>query len=135
MKGIEALNFDESLVVAFERVATTFPSRRALGSERWEPTFRELNQTANRLAHRLIACGVHPGDRTAILMAHDAPMVAAVLGALKAGQIIVALDPGDPLARLKTLVEDAEPSIIVTDVQNRELAAEFARSGRHVLNF
>jgi amino acid adenylation domain-containing protein len=135
MKGTDALNLDESLVVAFERVAMIFSSRIALGSERWEPTYQELNQTANRLAHRLIACGVSPGDRIAILMAHDAPMVAAVLGALKAGQIIVALDPGDALPRLKTLVEDAEPSVVVTDVQNRELAAEFARTGRRVLNF
>ena len=79
MKEFENLNFDESLVAAFERVAMAFPSRIALGSDVWEPTYRELNETANRLAHRLIACGVGSGDRAAILMSHDAPMVAAVL--------------------------------------------------------
>jgi non-ribosomal peptide synthetase component F len=57
---MEASDFDESPVVAFERVAATFPSRIALGSDVWEPTYRELNETANRLAHRLIACGL-PG--------------------------------------------------------------------------
>ena len=101
----------------------------------WEPTYRELNETANRLAHRLIACGVASGDRAAILMSHDAPMVAAVLGILKAGQIVVALDPDDPVSRLKMLVEDAEPSVIVTDGQNRELAAEFAHPGCQYLEF
>jgi amino acid adenylation domain-containing protein len=134
-EGIETLDFDESLVTAFERVATTFPTRIALSSDAWEPTYRELNETANRLAHRLIAYGFGLGDRAAILISHDAPMVAAVLGILKAGQIVVALDPGDPIARLKMLVEDAEPSIIVTDVQNETLAAEFAYSGCRVLNF
>ena len=92
----EALDLDESLVAAFERVAATVPSRIALGSNVWEPTYRELNETANRLAHRLIARGVASGDRVAILMSHDAPAIAAVLGALKAGAIVMACDPGDP---------------------------------------
>jgi amino acid adenylation domain-containing protein len=133
-EGVEAPD-DESLVAAFERVAATFPSRVALGSEAWEPTYRGLNETANRLAHRLIACGVASGDRVAILMSHDAPLVAAVLGILKAGSIVVALDPGDPVSRLKMLVEDAEPRVVVTDVQNRNLAEEFGHLGCSILNF
>ena len=133
--GVETFDFDESLVTAFERVATTFPSRIALSSKAWEPTYRELNETANRLARRMIARGFGLRDRAAILMSHDAPMVAAILGILKAGQVVVALDPGDPVARLKMLVEDAEPSIIVTDVQNETLAAEFACPGCQILNF
>ena len=68
-------------------------------------------------------------------MSHDAPMVAAVLGVLKAGQIVVALDPGDPVSRLKMLVEDAEPNVIVTDVQNRNLAAEFGHPDCSILDF
>ena len=32
-EGLEAPDFDESLVAAFERVPTAFPSRIALGSE------------------------------------------------------------------------------------------------------
>ena len=134
-EGAEALDFDESLVAAFERVAATFPSRMALGSDVWEPTYRRLNETANRLAHRLIACGVVSGDPVAILMSHDAPLVAAVLGILKAGAIVVALDPGDPVSQLKMLVEDAKPSIVVTDVENRNLAAEFGHLGCSIMNF
>ena len=57
------------------------------------------------------------------------------VGAVKAGQIIVALDPGDPISRLKMLVEDTEPSVIVTDAANRNLAAEFAPPGCRILNF
>ena len=56
-EGVEAPDFDESLVAAFERVAKAFPSRIALGSEVWETTYTELNETANRLAHRLAAYG------------------------------------------------------------------------------
>ena len=62
-------------------------------------------------------------------------MVAAVLGILKAGQIVVALDPGDPVSQLKMLVEDAEPGVIVTDAQNRNLATELRKPGLPYLGF
>ena len=121
-ESVEEPDFDELLVAAFEQVAVTFASRIALGSDVWEPTYRELNETANCLAHRLIACGVVLGGHTAILMSHDAPIVAGVLGILKAGQIVVALNPDDPVSQLKMLVEDAEPSVIVTDGQNQKFS-------------
>jgi amino acid adenylation domain-containing protein len=129
------LDLDESLVAAFQRVAASVPSRIALCSDVWEPTYRELNERANRLAHRLIACGVAPGDRVAILMSHDTPAIGAVLGALKAGAIVMACDPGDPPSRLEMLVEDAEPGVIVTDVHNLHLAVARARANLGVLNF
>ena len=129
------MNFDESLVEAFERVAAIFPTRFALGSDRWEPTFQQLNDTANRLAYRLIATNVGLGDRAAILMSHDAPMIAGILGILKAGLIVVSINPDDPVSRLKMFVEDAEPSIIVTDGQNYKLAAQISRSGCRIIIF
>jgi amino acid adenylation domain-containing protein len=124
-----------SLVDAFERIAEVFPSRIAVSSGIWQPTYRELNETANRLAHRLMNSGVGLGSRVAILMSHDAPMIAAIVAATKAGQIVVALDPSDPLPRLTMLVQDAEPSIIVVDVANLNLAAEFAPPGCNILSF
>jgi amino acid adenylation domain-containing protein len=130
-----ALNLNESLVSAFERVVSRFPSRIALGSSVWEPTYQELNETANRLAHRLIGYGTNSGDRVAVLMSHDAPMVAAVIGILKARQIVVALNPDDPVARLKMLVEDTQPSVVVTDGKNRALVAEFTPPNCRILDF
>ncbi len=123
-KGRNGLGYDEALTAAFELVAATSPSRIAISSTGWAPSYRKLDDMANRLAHRLIAYGVASGDRVAVLMSHDAPLIAAILGILKAGSIVVALDPVDPVLRLKTLVTDAEPSVIVTDLQNRDLASE-----------
>ena len=128
-------NFDESLVVAFERAVAKFSSRIALGSDFWEPTYRELNEAANRLAHRLIATNVVAGDRAAILMSYDSPMIAGVLGVLKAGLIVVPFNPDEPVARLKKLVEDAEPSVILVDSQNWRLATEILRPGCRIVAF
>jgi amino acid adenylation domain-containing protein len=133
-EAAEVPHFDESLVAAFERVAKAFPLRIAIGSEAWQ-TYTELNGTANRLAHHLAAYGHEVGSRAAILMSHDAPMVAAALGVLKAGQTVVPLDPGDPLSHLRVLAEDAELALIITDAQNRSLAAALARADCRIVDF
>jgi amino acid adenylation domain-containing protein len=112
---------EESLAKSFERAAELHHFRAAIGCGAWQATYRELNIAANRLAHALLHRGT-PGDRIAVLMLHDGPAIAAVLGTLKADRIIVALHPGDPPIRLKQLMADAEPSVLITDFAHRELA-------------
>lgn len=131
----EAADFNETLVAAFERAAQAFPANLAVISDTWAASYQELNATANRLAHGLIALGGSVGDRVAVLMEHDTPAIAANLAITKAGRIVVMLYPGDPMARLKALTSDAEPSIIVTDIENRELADELAGDDCSVMTF
>ncbi len=115
-----------SLPASFERLAKRYRLRTAVGSGVWRPTYEELNASANRLAHALLLRGGGRGDRVALVMRHDTPLIAAVLSVLKAGRIVVVLNPTDPPARLQRLVDDAEPSLILTDSANRELAAAIA---------
>jgi non-ribosomal peptide synthetase component F len=67
------------LIEAFEQSASTFASRPAIVTETWQPIYEALNHCANRLAHALVGRGGNPGDRVAVLMNHDAPMLAATL--------------------------------------------------------
>lgn len=131
----DGAELDVSLVEAFERAAEAHPTRIALDSGAHRLSYRELNTAANRLAHRLIRGGGVSEDRVAILMAHDAPAIAAVVAAAKAGRIAMALNPGDPASRLGMLIEDAEPSVIVTDAENRPLADDIARPSCKVLTY
>ena len=135
MQVVKTVDFDESLVIAFQRVAVTFPSRVAVGSGVWEPTYQQLNEAANRLAHHLTADGSEFERPAAILMSHDAPMVAAALGILKAGQTVVPLDPSDPVSHLGMLAEDTEPAFIITDAQHYSIATALARAGCRILDF
>src|SRR5262245_12044834 len=114
---------DKSLAAAFDEAVAAYRFRTALISDRWQPTYEELNVTANRLSHAIIAQSGAPGDRIAILMQHDAPAIAAVLAVWRAGHIVVALNPVHPLARLRELIEDCEPSVIVVDSSFRSQAA------------
>jgi amino acid adenylation domain-containing protein len=133
--GGGATSVDQSVVVPFAGVAAAHGGRTALESDLWSPTYAELNATANRLAHALMARHVTPGDRIGILMQHDTPQVAAVLSVLKAGGIFVGLNATDPPARLRDLVRDADPACIIADADCHALAKEIAPRAAMVLAF
>jgi amino acid adenylation domain-containing protein len=129
------LDFDEDLPTAFERSAGAFPMNLAVSSDRWEASYRDFNATANRLAHHLVAKGGTVGDRVAILMEHDTPAIAAAVAIVKAGRVVVALSSADPDPRLRMLIADAEPYLIVADAENKVRACEIAGAGCEVLCF
>ncbi len=81
----------------------------------------ELNRLANGVARRLVASGVTPGDNVGVLINRSPEMVAALLGALKAGATYVPLDPEFPEQRLTMMLGDAAPRVLLT---SRELAGE-----------
>jgi amino acid adenylation domain-containing protein len=131
----ELLKAQEPLPKCFERVASLYPERLALGSDTWQPTYVELNAAANRMAYALIDGGLAPGHRVAILMQHDAPLIGALLCVLKARGMAVILNPNDPIARLQQVAEDADPQIVLTDAATRPFATEALGSTRTLMEF
>ena len=95
-----------------------------------ELTYAELNQRANRLAHRLIERGVGPEVRVGLCMERSAEMVIGMLGILKAGGAYVPLDPDYPRKRLEYLLEDARIGVVVTEAS---VAASVTGPGRDLL--
>ena len=126
---------EQSIPARFEQVAVLHSSRIALGSGAWQPTYAELNAAANRFAHALISHGGAAGDRVALLLRHDTLLMAAVLAVLKAGRVVVVLDPTNPPTRLKEILDDAETGLIVTDATNHGLADRMAQPAHHVICF
>src|SRR5213075_3269684 len=74
-----------------------------------------------------------PGQHTvALLFDHDAPMIAAMLGALKAGKAYVPLDPSYPSERLAQIVKDSQAQVIITKNQFQKTATAIVTK---VINF
>ena len=69
------------------RAAATFSSRTALTDETGSWTYRELESTANRVAHGLSELGVRAEEPVAILSTNCREFVAAYFGAAKAGMV------------------------------------------------
>ncbi|NVZ71929.1 non-ribosomal peptide synthetase [Pseudomonas costantinii] len=77
-------------------------------------TYAELNQQANLLAHHLLALGVKPDDRVAIVARRGLDTLAGLLAILKAGACYVPVDPSHPAERLSYLLTDSAPVAVLT---------------------
>jgi amino acid adenylation domain-containing protein len=83
-------------------------------------SYAELNKEANRLAHHLINLGVKPRDPVAICVERGAGMVVGLLGILKAGGAYVPLDPAYPSRRLREILDDVGPRLLLSDAAGLE---------------
>jgi len=106
---------DEDLVqLTFEALAQSQPDARALCCGDEVLSYCELNRRANQLAHRLIELGVAPEQRVAICLERGVDRVIALLAVFKAGGAYVPLDPDYPLERLRYMLEDSAPRLLLT---------------------
>ncbi|WP_457811528.1 amino acid adenylation domain-containing protein [Sinorhizobium meliloti] len=103
----------------FEQQVRRAPEAVALVHEDEELSYGELNARANRLAHHLIALGVRPDQPVAICLERSPAMVVGLLAILKAGGAYLPLDPAYPSARLRQIVEDAAPRLLLCDTAGR----------------
>jgi amino acid adenylation domain-containing protein len=97
-------------------------------------TYAALNERANRLAHHLRALGVGPDARVAVCMERSLDLVVGLLAVLKAGGAYVPLDPNYPAERLRYLLADSAPKVVLTQTSIlRAEAAPFADADVEVL--
>lgn len=113
----------------FEQIAATTPDAIALSCENRRWTYRELNQKANQLAHRLRKLGVGPEVLVGLCLDRTPELVMSILGILKAGGAYLPLDLAYPKDRVAFILEDAQAPVVVTSTsQLSELACEKAQT-------
>ncbi|HEY3392798.1 MAG TPA: fatty acid CoA ligase family protein, partial [Lacipirellulaceae bacterium] len=81
----------------------------ASGASYSTTTFAELNADATRLARGLLAWGLPPGTRLALLVRPGIDFVALVFALLRAGMVSVLIDPGFGRRNLVRCLAEAEP--------------------------
>ena len=108
----------------FEAQQARTPDAVAVVGEQETLSYAELNRRANRFAHWLIARGVGPDARVGICLERGSEMVVAVLAVLKAGGAYVPLDPDYPRDRLRVMVQDSAPVVLLTQSAYVERFAE-----------
>jgi amino acid adenylation domain-containing protein len=126
-------DIEGSIPDRFEQQVAKYPDRIALKTDGHELTYHVLNQAANRVA-RVLRAQSGTEEPVALLLKQGAPVVAAILGVLKAGKIFVPLDASFPRARMSYMLEDSQAGLIVTDNQNLALAQELAQNTLQVIN-
>ncbi|MFB6809233.1 amino acid adenylation domain-containing protein [Streptomyces sp. NPDC056387] len=103
----------------FEARAHQAPDAIAVRHGASTVTYRELNERANRLAHRLIARGIGPEQVVALALPRSPGLLVAMLATLKAGAAYLAVDPEYPAGRVAFILDDARPVCLLTTEEIR----------------
>lgn len=98
----------------FEQQVEKTPDNPALLFNNHSLSYRDLNDHANRMANTLIRAGVRVEDVVGICIDRSVEMMIGIYGILKAGAAYLPLSPDTPTERLKSIIIDANPKIILT---------------------
>jgi amino acid adenylation domain-containing protein len=99
----------------FEQWTQQTPAAIAVEGLEGAVTYAELDARAKAVAFELSSAGVLPGSMIGIAIRRSVEMLAAVLGVLKAGCAYVPMDLSHPQERLRVLVEDTAPQVIIVN--------------------
>jgi len=114
------------------QAAATEPTKIAIydgeRSIRWDV----FSQRINRIANRLIAAGVKPGDMVAGLSENSADYVMLFFGVLAAGACMVPLSGMASGDSLRLMIDDCESRWLFVSARNRELAEPLRGQLRYV---
>ncbi|KAK2056976.1 amino acid adenylation domain-containing protein [Colletotrichum caudatum] len=88
----------------------------------WDGTlsYSRLQNHAEKLAHHLASIGVGPEVLVPVIFEKSVWSVVAILGVMRAGGAVVALDPSLPTARIRMIVQGVNASIVLLSVGNQD---------------
>src|SRR5579872_84222 len=96
----------------FADVVGRYPERPALV---WSPgvstDYAQLDALSNRIAHLLLARGVRKRDPVCICLEKTLAAYAALIACLKIGLPYVMVDPSNPKARTRTMLDRCRPAV------------------------
>ncbi|WP_347115500.1 enterobactin non-ribosomal peptide synthetase EntF [Leclercia sp. S52] len=101
-----------------EQAAKT-PDAPALADAQYELNYRQMREQVVALANQLRARGVKPGDSVAVALPRSVFLTLALHAIVEAGAAWLPLDTGYPDDRLQMMIEDAKPSLLITDDNQR----------------
>src|SRR6202011_4933460 len=105
-----------SVLDALDAHATQRPDARALD----DVSYGALRDASLRVAAKLRAAGLRPGDRLAIYAENRPGFVYAYLGGLRAGAIVVTVNVLYRTSDLEHILDDAMPSVVCVSTQSAQ---------------
>ncbi len=115
---------DSAIPSRFQEIVNAAPQATAIVDGAARISYARLDAWSNQIAGAL--AGRKPGSPVALLSGHGPATVAAMLGALKAGQIYCVVDPAMPAARLDHILADLHADLVLTDGGHAALAERVA---------
>jgi amino acid adenylation domain-containing protein len=122
-----------SVPARFAETVAKFGNRIAVSAPAAEWTYQELDHGSDLFASIIFSRLGENSEPVALLLEHDAPLIAAILGTLKANKMYVALEPAHPPEVLAAMLTACGARLLLADAKNLPLAASIASPGLTVL--
>lgn len=132
--GFPRERLEESIAAVFERQVARSPDATAVQDGALRLTYAEVNRLANRAAHALLASPMELAQPVLLLFHHQAAMITAMLGVLKAGGCYVPLDPSHPSARNTAILQATGARLVLTDGGSLAAARSFGFTEAQIIN-
>ncbi|NIM17931.1 MAG: amino acid adenylation domain-containing protein, partial [Candidatus Aminicenantes bacterium] len=87
-------------------------------------TYRELNQSTNRLAHLLREKGIKSDAVVGIMVDRSAEMIIGIFGILKGGGAYLPIDPDYPQERVNYMLKDSNAQVLLSEVSELSKVSE-----------
>ncbi|ALE84864.1 class I adenylate-forming enzyme family protein [Pseudonocardia sp. HH130629-09] len=92
-------------------------------------TYRQLQDWSGRLARRLVGEGVSPGNRIGLMSTNSVEWVVTAWGIIKAGGVLVPLNPRLVASELHKILGDSGAGVVVTAEAHEETLKEVVGLG------
>jgi long-chain acyl-CoA synthetase len=109
----------KNLKLMLGKTASEVPQQTAIVLGSRKVSYRELDETSNRIANALISLGTKKGDHVAILMSRTPEWVINCFGVLKSGGAAVLLDSGAKAPELEPQLRESDSKILITEERFR----------------
>ncbi len=111
---------DKTVKQLFEERVEKSPNAIAVVFQNRTLTYKELNEKANQVALRLKENGLQSGEILGIMAEHSLEMIIAIIAVLKSGCPYLPIDPSYPAQRIRYMLEDSKPRILLTQEKHME---------------
>lgn len=112
---------EETIAQVFEKQVEQNPDKIAIVFENAKLTYREFNEKANKLARHLKSQGVEAQDKVVILADKSIDLYVSIMAILKLGALYVPVDNEYPEERIKLILEDCRPKVVIVDEKYTDL--------------
>ena len=105
-----------------EQQCVLAPQAIALEQEGERLSYGQLNAASNQLAHLLLGLGIQPQQAVAVALPAGIQAVRSLLACLKAGALYLPLELGFAAQRLRQMLTDLQPSVLLVGAEQQAIA-------------
>jgi amino acid adenylation domain-containing protein len=109
---------EDSIAGRFRRQAAAHRHRQAVRYGDRSVTYAELAAHADQVGAALLAAGGDRSEPVAVVASQGIPLIAAILGVLRAGKFYVPIDPAWPADRTRAVLAILQARFVVADSAN-----------------